>query len=153
MPERRSERASLAAILARVREIKRVVGSDKVYLPGGAHHAIDAAIEHIEDEASALLGQVRQGIHENPGTLAIYGNPPGSGRASERGMRLPIHGQAVHHMGEVIQLRYRRTLKPTGYFYHNHAKGDYLYSILLGEDNQRALLIARDDGQPLWGKE
>jgi len=147
MPERRSERASLAAILARVREIKRVVGSDKVYLPGGAHHAIDAAIEHIEDEASALLGQVRQGIHENPGTLAIYGNPP-----SRRGGSA-VQVRVQHHLGEIIQLRYRRTLKPTGYFYHDHDKGDHLYAVVLGGGNQKGLLIARDDGQPLWGKE
>ena len=146
MAERRSERASLAAILARVRQIKQVIGSDKVYLPGGAHHAMDDALDHIQEEATALLNQVRQGIHENPGALVVYGNPPSQ--------RVQIGEVEVRHrMGSIVQVKYRRALKPQGDYFHDFGPGDSLYAVLMGPEQQRCLMVANDDDKPLWGKE
>lgn len=145
MAERRSERASLAAILARVRQIKQVIGSDRVYLPGGAHHAMDDAIDHIEEEAKALLAQVRQGIHENPGTLAVYGNP--------RSERVNIGEVEVRYqMGKPVQVKYKRSLSPIGDYFHDFGPKDSLYAVVLVASGQRCLLIANDDDKPLWGR-
>lgn len=146
-PESRSERLSLAAVLTLVNQARRVIESEKVSLPGTAHHRLDAALDGIETEARALLAQVMTGHHTNP-ALVLYGNPGGAVHG-EIGATIGVTLEGV--IGFVEQLKYERIRKPEGYYFHDFGTGAALWLGHLA-DGQKVVVIANVNGRPLWGK-
>lgn len=134
---------SLAAILARVSSARRVIESERVSLPGTVHHALDKALDSIEEEARALMGQVAEGIHTNPRrnpVLVVYGNPP----------EHQVSVKVGDILGYVEQLSYERTARPRGSYFHDFGSGDALVPGTLAA-GQRIVLIMNVNGKPLWG--
>lgn len=149
----RSESASLALILTMLNAARRRLRVPLQDQPGHAKEEINDALDAIETEARRLQSQVARGLHTNPGytpnpALVLYGNPPGRGVTIEG----PVVVDLVAILGHVEQLKYKRTLRPKGYYFHDFAEGDSLIAGTLST-GQKVVVILNANGRPLWGEE
>lgn len=96
----------------------------------------------------SLQAQVAQGLHKNPGTLVVYGNPSRAPQPIRVGATVPlVVGPSA---GWSEQIRYQRTMVPTGYYFHDHRPREDALS-LASIEGQHVVLIVNIRGRPLWG--
>lgn len=99
------------------------------------------AILYIQDKLEQMAILAEAGIHQNPGALIVYGNP---GLA-------PLTVNVGPVLGFVEQLKYERTVKPKGYYFHDFGSGDALVVGTLDGSKQKIVLVMNVNGKPLWG--
>ena len=96
--------------------------------------------------ANEMLAQLDRGVHENPATLAVWGNPP-VGSEQKIYFDQPI-GFRVH------DIRYEH-VDDRQYYKHTFASGVEMWSVLRGarastREQHQDVLLTRPDGRTLW---
>ena len=147
--ERRSERASLAAILTMVNAGKRA--AQRTEVSGGDVAEVDEvlrAFEAIEEEARALQAQVHRGVHVNP-PLVVFGNPPLRVRwqgTSE--LRLKLTGLIGD---QVDQIKYRHAEDGKPYVHDFERNGTGMWAALVeGWKPEYRVVVLLNHRYPLW---
>ncbi len=91
--------------------------------------------------AIPMLRAAKAGRHKNPGALVVYGNPAKD-----------VLVRAGTWLGRVEQLKYHRTIAPTGAYYHDFDSDPNLIAGTVVDTGKRVLLIVNASGKPLWGE-
>ena len=154
MTERRSERASLAAILTMVNVGKRA--AQRTEASGGDVAAVDAvlrAFEAIEEEARALQGQVQRGVHVNP-PLVVFGNPPLRARRRTVGtdmveLRVTLAG-LIGDQVDQIKYRHADDGKPYVHDFERDGTGMWAGTVENWTSGRRRIVVLLNDRHPLW---
>ena len=117
------------------------------------HEAANGHTDGVEDTLVFVIDKLRvlqtnaaSGLHENPGALVLYGNPPTVRSGDTVGVKV---GPSL---GVIEELNYRRSKAPAGYYFHVFGRTDALCLGTL-RDGQRIVLIVNAQGKDLWGEQ
>jgi len=119
-----------------------------------SQRAIIHAAAQVQELVRALAGQVAKGIHENPPSLVLFGNPPpmrGPRRRLEPGSLRSVPGfelvGCISH--DVHEIRYTHDDDKKSYK-HPFDSGDVEMWAVVRAGNHRDILVTGGHGQPLW---
>jgi hypothetical protein len=95
--------------------------------------------------AQTMIAQLDQGIHENPGMLAVIGNPP-EYRWPRTEMRM---GPVIGKLEPGTKIKYRRTLDRQGFYLHESESKQTRISLALTIAEEKVVVLW-NPRSPLW---